>query len=392
MPKLPARLRDIPSIGVERMGATADALRDPAVLRLENLDTDLRPYAPALEAAHRAIDADPANSYLPFLGAESLRRAAAVHVSRMSGIDYHWNDSCVVTAGGMNGILNTLFALIDPGDKVVLHDPIYAGIVNRIRLAGGSPAFAPLVPTDGGWRVDLDAFRQAAGAPGVRAAILMSPAMPTGAVFTEEEWRALAEICVERDLWLIYDAAMERILFDGRTPFHPASLPGMADRTITIGSASKELRMIGWRVGWVVGPPEVIRQVATVGIANTVCLVGIAMDSVAVALEAPSGDVAAAVAEWQRRRDIVLEELAGTAHAIPPHGGWSLLIDVAELGLAAADASARLLSEAQIAATPMINWGSERAARYVRLVYSNEPCDRLRGIGARVRRVIQYLR
>ncbi len=381
----PARLAEMPGIGVDRMGNAADAMADPMVLRLENLDTDIRPYGPALEATRRAVDDDAANSYLPFLGQDNLRRAAAAHVSEMSGIAYDWQSSCVISAGGLSGILNALLATVGPGDEVITTDPIYAGLLNRIRLAGAAPRLVPLIPGPEGWRLDIDAFRVAAASPGVRAVLLMSPSMPTGAVLTRAEWEAVAEACRRHDLLLIYDAAMERILFDGREVLHPAGLPGMAERTITVGSASKELRMIGWRIGWIVGPPALIADIGLVGISNVVCQVGLAMEAVAIALQAPAEDVAAAVAAWQDRRDLILRELQGVVPAITPHGGWSLLLDVGARGLTGEEASRRLLERGRIAATSMANWGGPATARYLRFVFANEPAERLAGIGARVK-------
>lgn len=376
-----SRLRDVPGIGVDRLGDAADAAADPNLLRLENLDTDLRPPAVALEATRRAIDADAANSYLPFPGHATLREAAARHVSRLAGVDYDWRTSCVICAGGLNGILNTLLAVLEPGDEVVLTDPVYVGLLNRVRVAGGVPTLAHLAPGPDGWSLDLDSLR-AAVTERTRALLLMSPSMPTGHVLSADDWDAVAALCRERDLWLVYDTAMERILFDSRTPLQPASLPGMAERTITVGAASKELRMIGWRVGWVVGPPAIVADVGLVGISNVVCQVGIAQEAVAAALAAD--DVAAATAEWERRRDLVLRELDGLP-VVPPHGGWSLLLDTRELGLDSPEASALLFERGRIAATPMVNWGSADASRYVRFVFANEPCERLSGLGERVR-------
>jgi N-succinyldiaminopimelate aminotransferase len=194
---------------------------------------------------------------------------------------------------------------------------------------------------------------------------------------------AVARICRDRDLWLVYDAAMERLLFDGRAVLHPASLEGMAERTITVGAASKELRMIGWRVGWVVAPPSIVDDIGLVGISNVVCQVGIAQDAVAAALESEDDGVAEAAAEWQRRRDLVLHQLDGLP-VVPPHGGWSLLVDVGALGLDGETASARLFERGKVAATPMVGWGSDVADRYVRLVFANEPCERLAGLRERV--------
>ena len=385
MRRRPSRLDGMPGIGVDRMGDAADAAGDPGLLRLENLDTDVRPPEAALAATRAAVDDDAANSYLPFPGHAGLRRAAAEHVSALAGVEYDWRASCVVAAGGLNGILNVLLAILDPGDEVVLAEPVYVGLLNRVRVAGGVPRLARLVPGAGGWRLDLDSLRAAVG-PRTRAILAVSPSMPTGAVHDGEEWEAIAELCREHDLWLVDDAAFERLLFDGREVLHPAPLHGMTERTIVVGSASKELRMIGWRVGWVVGPPGVIADVGLVGISNVVCQVGIAQAAVEAALTGDDG-VPAFAAELERRRDLILRELDGLP-VLAPHGGWSLLLDTGALGLSGAEASARLFTDGRVAATPMENWGSEDTARYLRFVYANEPVERLAGLGERVRRAL----
>lgn len=376
-----SRLQGVPGIGVDRLGDAADAAADPEVLRLENLDTDLRPHPAALAATRAAIDDDDANSYLPFPGHERLRRAVAAHVGR--GVhEIDWRQT-LITAGGLNGILNVLLATLEPGDEVVLTDPAYAGLLNRVRVAGGVPRLARLVPSAGGWSLDRDSLGDAVSGR-TRALLMMSPSMPSGAVLDRADWSALATLCQERDLLLVVDTAMERLVFDGRDVFDPLSLDGMRSRTVVVGSASKELRLIGWRVGWVVAPSHLVDDIGLAGISNVVCQVGIAQAGVAAALEAGDADVAVATAEWQRRRDVVLAELDGLP-AIPPHGGWSLLLEVRSLGHSADDASERLFRLGKVAATPMTNWGSERAGDYVRLVFANEPCERLRGLGGRVR-------
>ena len=376
-----SRLQGVPGIGVDRMGEAADGAADPELLRLENLDTDLRPYRASLEATHAAIDDDDANSYLPFPGQERLRRAVAAHVGR--GVrEIDWRQT-LITAGGLNGILNVLLATLEPGDEVVLTDPVYAGLLNRVRVAGGVPRLARLEPTASGWELDLDSLRAAVN-DRTRVLLMMSPSMPSGSVLDRAAWDAVADLCRERDLLLVVDTAMERILFDGRDVIDPLALDGMPDRTIIVGSASKELRMIGWRVGWVVAPSALVDDIGLVGISNVVGQVGIAQTAVAIALEAGAADVAAATAEWQRRRDVIVAELDGLPVS-PPHGGWSLLLDVRSFGHSADEASERLLRLGRVAATPMTNWGSERAGDYVRFVFANESCDRLRGLGDRVR-------
>ena len=377
-----SRLQDLTPIGVEQMGALADRLNDPEVLRLENLDTDLRPPASAIEFTRRAIDDDAANSYLPFLGSEALRRAAADLVGGQAAQRYEWETECVITAGGLSGTLNVLLATLEPGDEVLMTDPTYCGFINRVRLAGGVPRFVPLIPSTTGWRLDLEALASIDPKP-VRVALLMSPSMPTGAVFSFEEWQALVTFCQVADCWVINSAVMERILFDGRAVIHPASFSGMRDKVITVGSASKEYRMIGWRVGWVVGPARIVADVARVGIANVVSPAGIAMGAVATAIRSADDGLQASVAEWQGRRDVLLAELREFS-PIPPHGGWSFVMDVSPLGIDGVAAAARLLEGGKIAATAMRHWGTERSANYVRFVFANEPVDRLRGVGVRV--------
>ena len=377
-----SRLAGMAGIGVDRIGNLADQSQDGAILRLENLDTDLRPPPGVEEATRQAVAEDDANSYLPFLGADPLRQAAAALVSRLSGVEYDWRNSTIVSAGGLNGILNVLLALLEPGDEVILTDPIYIGLVNRVRLAGGVPVFAPYQIEDGVWRLDCERLRQAVTAK-TKVLLMMSPAMPTGAVCTRQDWDSICAACREADAWLLYDSAMERILFDGLEYMHPAAFPGMAQRTITVGAVSKEYRMIGWRIGWIVAPPAIIDDIGLVNISNVVCPVGIAQAAATVALQAPDADIAAASAEWQNRRDTILQELDGLP-IVKPQGGWSMLLDVSGFGLTGAEASQRLLEKGEIAATAMTGWGSERSANFVRFVFSNEPVSRLRGLRERV--------
>lgn len=147
--------------------------------------------------------------------------------------------------------------------------------------------------------------------------------------------------------------------------------------------------MIGWRVGWVVGPPEAITDIALVAISDVVVPVGIAQPGVAAALDAPDAaeDVARAVAQWEHRRDVLVAELEGLPLR-KPSGGWSALLDAGAMGSTGRVASNRLLERAGIAATSMEHWGSAEADRFLRLVFSNEPVERLRGLGERVRRAL----
>jgi aspartate/methionine/tyrosine aminotransferase len=369
------------------MGAFADAAATD-YLRLENLDVNIPPEPEAIACAKQAAESISASSYLPFIGQQRLRDVAAKHVSSLSGVSYSGHENCVITAGGLSGILNVLLATVEVGDEVIVTDPTYAGLINRIRLTGGIPRFVPFCFTPGAeWKLDREALRAAVhGNTKLRAMLLMSPSMPTGGYFDADDWKLIAELCIETDLLLILDAAMERLVYDGREVIHPAGLPGMAERTITVGSASKELRMIGWRVGWVVAPRTLIPDLFAVSLANGCVPVGIAQNAAAVALELSQTRMKGYVDELEQRRNLVLKELNGLAVGVPG-GGWSLLLRVSDFGLDGATASAKLL-EHGVCATAMEGWGSERASQYVRFVYSNETLDRLEGLGVRVRKAL----
>ena len=372
------RLEQIPGFSIDRVAAAAGD--DPDVLRLENLDTDIPPPAEAIEATRAAVGTDDANSWLPFSGRDDLKQAVATSIERRGGPRYDGPREIVITGGEGDAMLDALFCLTDPGDEVVLTDPTYAGMLNRVRLAGATPRLAPLRVAGGEWRLDLDAFA-AALTPRTRVVFVNSASFPSGWVASDDEWEAIAAACRDRDLWLLYWGGFEGVLFDGRAIRHPASLPGMRDRTVTIGAALEQ-RMIAWRVGWVVAPGALVDDVARVHIYNGLVASGFAQIGVRVALDLGDDHVAAAAAEYQRRRDETLRQLDGLP-VVRPAGGWSLLLDVAALGLDCADVSERLLTQ-KVAATPMRGWGGEVADRCVRFVFSNEPVERLAVLGKRV--------
>jgi N-succinyldiaminopimelate aminotransferase len=377
------RLDHIPGFNIDRVAAAAGD--DPDILRLENLDTDIPPPAAAMEATRAAIGEDDANSWLPFTGRDDLKEAVAAYIERRGGPRYDGPREIVVTTGEGDAMLDALFCLTDPGDEVILTDPTYAGMINRVRLVGAVPSLISLHVEAGEWRLDVEAVA-AAVTDRTRVVFVNNASFPTGWVVSDAEWEAIASACRDRDLWLLYWAGYEGVLFDGRPIRHPAALPGMRDRTVTVGAPSLEQRMIAWRVGWIVAPGELVNDVSRVHIYNGLVASGFAQIGARVALGLGDDGLAAANAEWQRRRDETLRQLDGLP-AIRPAGAWSLLLDVAELGLDCAEVSDRLLEE-KVAATPMRGWGGEIADRHVRFVFSNEPVERLALLGDRVRRAL----
>ena len=377
------RLAHIPGFNIDRVAEAAGA--DPDVLRMENLDTDIPPPAAAIEATRAAIGDDEANSWLPFTGRDDLKEAVAAHIERRGGPRYDGRREIVITCGEGDAMLDALFCLTDPGDEVILTDPTYAGMLNRVRLVGATPRLVALRVIGDEWRLDLEALR-AAVTSRTRVVFINNASFPSGWVASDDEWATIASICRERDLWLLYWGGFEGVLFDGRPIRHPAALPGMRDRTVTVGAPTLEQRMIAWRIGWVVAPGDLVNDVSRVHIYNGLVPSGFNQIGTRVALGVGDKDLALANAEWQRRRDETLRQLSGLP-VVRPAGGWSLLLDVAALGQDCMEVSDRLLKH-KVAATPMRGWGDEIANRNVRFVFSNEPVDRLALLGERVHRAL----
>jgi aspartate/methionine/tyrosine aminotransferase len=385
MIKRAERLEGIVGFGIDRVAASAEETggrHGGPILRMENLDTDLPLPPEALEVTRAKLGDPKSNSWLPFTGDLDLRAAISDFTAERTGHRYDPEREIVITAGGMEGLLNALLCTVDPGDEVIVTDPTYAGIVNRIRLAGGTPRFVPFLAEEDAWRFDRGRLDDLVG-PKTTGFLLMSPSMPSGGCLDEDDWLAVCDLCRERDLFLIYDSAMERLLFDGRPLVHPLRMEGMAERTVVVGSLSKEHRMIGWRVGWVAGPADTVTDAGWAHVYNTTMPVAISRFAATAVLRGDQGHVAECVAELEHRRDTMLSGLPGWP-LVSPAGGWSLLLDVASLGFEPAEASRILLEDAQIAATAMTGWGDEVAARYARFVFSAEPVVRLETIPDRV--------
>ena len=373
------RLEGIPGFGIDRVAAAAGT--DPEVLRLENLDTDVPPHPHVVDVTRAAVGRDEANSYLPFSGLDEMKEAVAGLIQRRGGPAYDPYGEIVITQGDGDNMLDALLALTDPGDEVIVTDPTYAGMIQRVRLVGAVPRFVPLRADEHGWRLDLDAL-QAAVSDATRV-LFIAPSIPTGWVATEEEWAAIAGICRARGIMLLYWAVMEAIVFGGRPVVVPSALAGMRDLTVTCGTVSLEQRLIGWRVGWMVANAELAPSLALVHIYNGVVISGFGQIGAAAALELGDDDVRLAVAEWERRHQELLRQCEGLP-LVPAHGGWSALIDAEACDLDAPELSERLLDQ-KVAATPMTAWGETVAPRHVRLVFSNEPIERLSLLGERLR-------
>ena len=353
--------------------------------RLENADTWLTPPEHVLEATRAAVGDDDHNSYLPLRGLKPMREAIAARYAADWGLTYDPDREIVVTCGAGESLLNALLTLIDPGDRVLLTNPTYSGMAQRVRLAGGEQVFTSLVARDGRWTLDLDDVRERAR--GCRVLFFASPCMPVGTVFTEDETAALVAAAQENDAWIVFNGHADKVAFGGRTVHNPATFDGMRDRTLVVGCMSKNYLMPGWRIGWAAGPRAVMGAMEDVHIFNGIMPSGITQAGATAALAGPQDWQAEAVQTYARGQAALLEAALASPRlsAIAAEGGYYCLLDTTATGVPGTDFAARLLAEHDVAVTPMQGWGADDFGEHlVRLIFTNEPEERLREAGRRI--------
>ena len=297
-----ARLRSIPPTIFSEMSALA--VRTGS-LNLGQGFPDRDGPAGAVEAAVEALRSG-RNQYPPGPGFPELREAVAAHQARHYGLDLDPASEVVVTAGATEAIAAAIFALINPGDEMVVLEPYYDSYVACIEMAGGVRRPVTLRAPD--FRLDVDALR-AAVTPRTTSILLNTPHNPTGAVLNRDELQAVADVAVEHDLVVVTDEVYEHLLFDGRAHVPICTLPGMWDRTVTISSAGKTFSFTGWKVGWVTGPADLVATVMAAKQWLTFSNAAPLQPAVAHALTQEAGFYDDLAKELQAKRDLLVEGL-----------------------------------------------------------------------------------
>jgi aminotransferase len=280
------------------------------------------------DAAAAALHAD-INQYAITWGARPLREAIAAKTARFHpGWDLDPETQITVTCGATEGMIAAMLGLLDPGDEVIVFEPFYENYGPDAILSGAIPTYVTLHEPD--WSIDPDELR-AAVTPRTRAIVVNSPHNPTGKVFRRDELELIAGLCLDHELLAFTDDIYEHIIFEGEhVPL--ATLPGMADRTVSIDSMSKTYSVTGWRVGWVTASPLLsvgVRRAhdfLTVGAAAPLQQAGV------VALGFPDAYYAGLVAGYRERRDTLLPALAEAGFRIhPPAGAYYVMTDIRDL-------------------------------------------------------------
>ncbi|SOC55137.1 succinyldiaminopimelate aminotransferase apoenzyme [Ornithinimicrobium cerasi] len=304
-----------------------------------------------LELAARGLR-EGLNQYAPARGLPVLREAVAEHQRRFYGIPLDADTEVLVTVGATEAIAASLLALVEPGDEVVVIEPFYDSYAASVALAGGVRRTVPLRFPD--LALDVDALA-AAVTDRTRVLLLNSPHNPTGKVFTRAELEAVARVAVERDLLVISDEVYEHLVFDGLEHIPVATLPGMAERTLTISSVGKTFSLTGWKTGWVSGPAPLVAAVA--GVKQFLTFVGVThlQPAVAHGLRMPDAFFTGLADQLQSRRDVLVGALADVGVPVSPcQGTYFVIADLAGHGVTdAVDFCRRLPEEVGVVGVPV---------------------------------------
>jgi len=366
MARFATRVTSIESSPTVRLGNLVAEMkaRGEKVLSLSVGEPDFPTPAHIVEAAKKALD-EGHTKYTPSLGIPELRAAIAEKSEKENGIPAKAEN--VLVAPTKHALYMTCMALLDAGDEAIIPDPGWVSYAPMVRLAGARPV--PVRAADEeGFVPPVDAVAEAL-TPRTRLLMLNSPSNPAGSVIPRETLRSLADLARDRDLVVVSDEIYEKILYDGEH-VSPASLDGMFERTVTVNGFSKTYAMTGWRLGWLVAPTPILREITKVQEHSITCATAFAQHAGIAALRGPTAPVDAMVREFRARRDLIVAELekmervatfrpAGAFYVFPR---FHVPVDSATL-------SERLLKEAKVAITPGSAFG-EAGEGHQRLSYA----------------------
>jgi arginine:pyruvate transaminase len=347
-----------------------------------NFDTPPAIVAAAKDALDRGR-----THYTDVVGDPPLRAAIASYHSKRSGQPVG-PENVVVVAGAQCALFSAALCILDPGDEIIVPSPMYVTYEAAIGVTGATMSRVPL-RAENRFRLKAEDVASAVN-PRTKAVMVNSPHNPTGAVIQRSEWEALAEICRRHDLWLISDEVYGSLTFDS-PHLSPASLPGMAERTVTVDSLSKSHAMTGWRLGWAIGPQELMGHMGHLALCMLYGSPGFVQDAGIVALERDHAEVPAMVTALKKRRDNLHRALAQVPKLSVelPEAGMFLMVDVSRTGLSASDFAFGLLDAEKVSVLPGAAFGPQ-VANYVR-INLGAPDHELEEAGRRIAAFAQRL-
>lgn len=298
-------------------------------------------------------------------GLPELKAEVARDLKRTRGIDVDPAAEIFISCGGMEALAAGIATVIERGDEVIVPSPTYASHIEQILFAEGVPRFVPLIE-ESGWKIDIPAMRKAITAK-TRAIVLCNPINPTGTIFREDELRAIAEMVLEHNLYVIVDEAYDFLVYDGLPYFSLLSVPELKGRMIGACSFSKRYCMTGWRVGYMYASENLIQQVLKVHDAFAICAPTISQYAALAALKATNGkdgegdlSISHLREALSRRRDLVcqrLDQLAEVFSYVKPCGGYYVFPRLKNSSMNSMDYAVRLLKEAKVITIPGAAFG-----------------------------------
>ncbi|OYD90501.1 aspartate aminotransferase [Nostoc sp. 'Peltigera membranacea cyanobiont' 210A] len=368
--KLAARVSQVTPSLTLAIAAKAKALKAEGidVCSFSAGEPDFDTPAHIKAAAVKALE-EGKTKYGAAAGEPKLREAIAHKLKIDNGLDYK-SENVIVTNGGKHSLYNLIVALIDPGDEVIIPAPYWLSYPEMVTLVGG---VSVIVPTDAttGYKITPEQLRKAI-TPKTKLFILNSPSNPTGMVYTPDEIKALAEVVVDADIFVVSDEIYEKILYDGAEHISIGSLgKEIFDRTLISNGFAKAYSMTGWRLGYLAGPVEIIKAASTIQGHSTSNVCTFAQYGAIAALQSSQDCVEEMRQAFAKRRQVMLDRL----NAIPglstakPDGAFYLFPDISKTGLKSLEFCDALLEEHQVAVIPGIAFGADDN---IRLSYATD--------------------
>jgi aspartate/methionine/tyrosine aminotransferase len=321
------------------------------------------------EKAAEAVVSGP-NQYPPMLGIAALTKAVAQGWQRFHGLAVDPAREVLITSGATEALSDTINALVEPGDEVVLIEPLYDCYLPLVKRAGATPRPVRVTPPD--WRLDREALSAAFSAR-TKAILINNPMNPAAKVFSEDELRLIADLAIRHDAYVIADEVYEHLVFDSGRHMSMLGLEGMRERTVAIGSAGKTFSLTGWKVGYVTAAPKLLDPIAKAHQFTTFTTPPHLQAAVAFGLGKDDAYFNSLASDLQAKRDRLARACAGLGFGIVPCAGtYFLTVDVAPLGLEGDDVALarRMTIEAKVAAVPVSAFYSGDPPRnYLRLCF-----------------------
>ena len=373
-PNIPEEVRAVAADGTQLRYALMELAKEMEdVIALGRGDPDLDTPPHIVDAAKAAIR-DGLTAPTPVKGMDALRAAIAGHMYEVNGLPVA-ADNVMVTTGGQEGLFLAIQALIDPGDEILVPDPRYSSYDDAIRRSGGLMVSVPTNREDA-FNLEADAV-EAAITPKSKALLIVTPSNPTAGIVTEDRLRAIADVAIRHNLIVIVDEIYGKIVYPPWKHFSIGSLPGMAERTITLDAFSKAYAMTGWRCGYAAAPANVIDAMARVKQVTTGPVATVSQWAGLAALEGPQDCVREYLKIYTARRAVLLDGLDRMGFAYgEPRGGLFVWADCSATGIHATELSYLLLKEGRVLVFPGTAFG-DAWREYVRITML-EPIETLK--------------